>query len=218
MVTLSNPYSKKTFRPLIFIVLILGLGSVALLFMYRDVPTALPVQTDSIESDQYAVYSVLLKELFINENVKLLVIQKQTSYCAVPECKPLLALEERIADMRKRFSPAQEETLRNYESKNASPSVLTSNFDLPVKYILLDESELKKDKYGDRTNSFYDMNFRGASGMITLSSVGFNGDRTEAIVKAELIFCPLCSHGNTVLLKKRFGMWTVENNLGGWAS
>jgi len=215
--------NRKIFTRILLAIVFLSITALAFLMIFRGVSSNLPASSfqvlDATEgADEYAVYSALLKALFVKDDVKLLVIQKQTSYCAPPDCKPLGTVEERIADMKKNLSPASEETLRDYEFKNTQPLILNSNFDLPVEYILLDQAELKKDQDGDRADSFYEKNFQDARGMIILSNVAFNKDRTEAIVLVELLFCPLCREGDTVLLEKKSGMWTVKKNFGGWIS
>ena len=212
----NTPHSKTVLKWIVPIVLVVGTFFVSLWFVYRPAPSLLPVSLP--DSERYAVYSVVLEEFAARRDVKLLVIQKQTSYCGLPECKAWGTVEERVAHMEKYYSPVSEETVRDYLSKQELPDILDSNFDLPVQYVLLDKAELKKDKRGDYWKSFGNMNFQDTEGLITLTDVGFNADHTEAIVRTDLLFCGLCGEGNLFVLEKSFGSWVVKKKFSQWAS
>lgn len=209
---------KSIFKPITLILLTIAVAALASLFIFRGVLSqSLAILGNSEGIEEYEVYSALLNEMFVEDGAKLLVIQKETLFYANPDYLKQTTTEGRILDMKKYYPSVSEETLRDYEAKFMQSSILKSNFNLPAKHVLINEAELMKDKDGSRVNSFYEK-FQDASGMITLSKVGFNKNRTEAFVKVEFVFCPLCSHGDKILLEKKFGKWRIKENFGGWAS
>ena len=196
---------RNTFKPIILITLIVTIAITGFLFIYRNTPSqslavSLPDFHTSEETEEYAVYSALLEKLFVKDDVKLLVIQKQTIYSA-NNYFIRSTVEEPIPDMKKLFPSVSENTFLDYRSKNRQSSPLSLKFVLPVKYVVIDEVELKTDKDGAWIDSFY-KKYPDARGIIRLSKVGFNEDGTEAFVFAEFICFSLCGGGNNILLEK----------------
>ena len=212
---------RNTFKPIIFITLILGVAAFAFLFIYRNVPSqssavSSPNFITSEETEEYAVYSALLEKLFVKDDVKLLVIQKQT-ISSVNNYFIRVTVEEPIPEMKELFPSVSEDTFLDYRTKNQQPSSLNSEFVLSVKYVVTDEFELKEDGGAAWIDSFY-KKFPDTRGMIRVSKVGFNKDRTEAFVFVEFICPALCGGGNNVLLEKNFGEWKVKEQFDGWKS
>ena len=212
---------RSTFKPIILITLIVSIAVTGFLFIYRIIPSqSLAVSLSdfhtSEETEEYAVYSALLDELFVKDDVKLLVIQKQTIYSA-NNYFIRSTVEEPIPDMKKLFPSVSENTFLDYRSKNQQSSTLSPKFVLPVKYVVTDEFEFKEDEDAAWSDSFY-KKYPDARGIIRLSKVGFNKDGTEAFVFAEFICFSLCGGGNNILLKKNFGVWKVKEQFEGWKS
>ena len=212
---------RNTFKPVVFITLILGVAALAFLFIYCNVPSqssavSSPNFNTSEETEEYAVYSALLEKRFAKDDVKLLVIQKQT-ISSVDNYFIRITVEEPIPDMKKLFPYVSEDAFLDYRSKNQQSSSLNSKFVLPVKYVVTDKFELKEDEGAAWIDSFF-KKFPDARGMIRLSKVGFNTDRTEAFVFVEYICFALCGGGNNVLLEKNSSGWKVKEEFEGWKS
>ncbi len=212
---------RNTFKPIIFITLILGVAAFAFLIIYRNVPSqssavSSPDFKTSEETEEYAVYSALLEKLFVKDDVKLLVIQKQT-ISSGDNYFIRITVEEPIPDMKKLFPSVSEDAFLDYRSKNQQSSSLNSKFVLPVKYVVTDKFELKEDGAAAWINSFFEK-LPDAGGMIRLSKVGFNTDRTEAFVYVEFVCPALCGRGNHILLEKDFDEWKVKEQFEGWKS
>ncbi len=212
---------RNTFKPIIFITLVLGVAAFAFLFIYRNAPSQSsvvlsPYLNTSEETEEYAVYSALLEKQFAKDDVKLLVVQKQT-ISSVNNYFIRITVEEPIPDMKKLFPSVSEDTFLDYRSKNQQSSSLNSKFVLPIKYVVTDEFEFKEDEDAAWIDSFY-KKYPDARGIIRLSKVGFNKDGTEAFVFAEFICFSLCGGGNNVLLEKNFGVWKVKEQFEGWKS
>jgi hypothetical protein len=200
----------------------IGVALVACSLIYRhaltQIFTDLPfVFAPSEESEEYAVYSALIKDEFVKDNVKLLVISDQTLFYANPDYLNSTTNEDRIQQSKKFYPTVPEDAVIDFETKHLQPFGLSPKLNLPVKYKLIDKTRLERDKDGAGIRSFYE-EFPKARGIISLSRVGFNRERNQAFARVEYTFCPLCSHGGMVFLRKEWGMWRVVENFGGWAS
>ena len=198
-----------------------GLGAAGL--WHRSVRPSLPAYSSLVESeqsDEYAVYSALIRESYLEDGVKMLVIQNRTLFYANPDYLKITTAEQRVQDMKRYCQSVDESALRDFESKHIQSSEMAPNFDLPVKYFLVnkdDFDESSDEKARLAIHDFY-QRYPDARGMIALSRVGFNQARDQAFLRVEFTFCPLCSHGGKVLLRKQSGKWKVVESFGGWAS
>lgn len=140
------------------------------------------------ESEDYEVYSVALSEIFTEADNKFLIISDKTS--------------------------------------DTSPNKLKPKFNIPSKYVLINKEKYDDHILSDETNSkstkpnileFFKEHPK-ASGIVRLSSIKYNEDKTKAEVEVELTYCPLCGFGEHVYLEKRGGYWKVTNISGSWIS
>ena len=215
---------KKTPSKLTFaiVTLMIGVGA-TVLWRYRSSrPTILgsPLSVVSQQSDEYAVYSALIRKSFLEDGVKLLVIQNRTLFYANPDYLKGTTSEQRVQEMKCYYPAVDESALRDFESKHLKSSEIVPNFDLPVKYVLANKDEIVEslnEKASPGRYLFY-QRYPDARGLIALSRVGFNQGRDQAFVRVEFTFCPLCGHGDRVFLKKESGKWTVADTFFGWAS
>lgn len=204
------------------LILVIALGAVAAL-LYVSVRPSLPAYTsldESEKSQEYAVYSALIRQSYLEEGVKTLVIQNRTLFYANPDYLKITTPEQRVQDMQRYCRSVDESALRDFESKHLHSSEVTPDFDLPIKYILVNQDDFDESSDEKARYSFQDFyrRYPGARGMIALSRVGFNQARDQAFLRVEFTFCPLCSHGGKVLLRKEWGKWKVMESFGGWAS
>jgi hypothetical protein len=212
---------RNTFKLITAFALIVGIAVITFLFIYRgfsseSLAISLPNLTISEETEEYAVYSALLEKLFVKDDVKLLVIQKQT-ISSVDNYFIRSIVEERIPSMKKLFPSVSEDAFHDFRSKNQQSSNLNSEFALPVKYVVTDKFKPKNDEDVAWIDSFFEK-FTDARGMIRLSKVGFNKDRTEAFVFVEFVCFALCGGGNNVLLEKDSSRWKIKEQFEGWKS
>lgn len=171
--------------------------------------------TDSYqESDR--PYSALIRESFLKDEVKLLVIQNRTLFYANPDYLKSTTSEERAQDMKRYGQSVDESALRDFEAKHMQSFGINPDFDLPVRYVLANEDEFDEssDQRGDSVIQTFYQRYPDAQGMIALSRVGFNDARDQAFVRIEFTFCPLCSYGEKVLLKKELGEWKIADRFG----
>jgi hypothetical protein len=214
--------SMRRITPKIGVLLLtftVGVATVA----FWSIPHFIPPE----ETEEYAVYSALLKELFVKDETKLLIIQNQTLFYENPDYLKSTTSDERIRDMRKYYPSVAEDTLADFDTKYMQPSELIPKFNLPIKYVLIDklpaervlidESELDKGKGRTQTQALFEK-YPGVGGVISLSKVGFSKDMTEAFVSVEFTHCALCGRGDKVLLGRKSGVWKVKAIYNGWVS
>jgi hypothetical protein len=177
-------------------------------------------KSDSVTTEEYAVYSALLNE--INQSpkngkeVKLLVVNDRT------EGPGERCLPEKITEWEKEIKADELKPLRtDLLTKNDKPYSLSKQFKLSRQYVLLNVevfSEIFKGRgYEEGWDEFYGK-YPNSSGYITFSRVGFNNDATKAIIYRETGCGSLCGYGGYILLNKENGEWKLVTGYSCWRS
>lgn len=163
------------------------------------------------DPEAYAVYSALLSSngTTVKPSAQYLVIQQQTTAAESQGCLP----------DGKEFRGSWEDVLKDYLDRNQSPRVLSRSFWIDRPYKLITRGELSDAFRGeasrglkssaslsDRWKNYY-RRFPSSPGYTVLSAVGFNGERTEALVYIAVHCGPLCGTGRYVFFVKRDGKW-----------
>lgn len=204
-----------------FLAFVIGISFTAFWFIFpQSLNEVLKVLTDAVvteEFEEYAVYSAAINHLFAKDkqSVELLAISNQTSFYDDEKHKAIYGddyvtvktAEQRVRHLKENFPSVNEETLFDYDKKKIQLSNLHRNFNLSVGYTLINEEELKS--VGNHRINVFSEKYE-ASGMIRLSRIGFNKEKTEAFIYVEFLFCPLCSQSDHLLLEKVDGIWTVK--------
>lgn len=212
---------------------VLGTSTILALIGYRELPAppatisrtpdriGVPQATD--ESEAYAVYSALIREMYIGDTVKLLVIYRETSGC-VPATN-----NEKIENIRrgmeeyaiKNLPDLSEDTLNDFQAKKKECHNLKEQFDIPVKYVLVTTKDIKplfhKGAADDGWERFYSR-YPKSSGRINFSSIGFNRERTQALVSTARWCGGRCGAGHYVLLVKTDNIWSIRSKVRTWVS
>ncbi|HEX8072226.1 MAG TPA: hypothetical protein VF546_19930 [Pyrinomonadaceae bacterium] len=176
-------------------------------------PADLSAPAPARDADAYAVYSHLLEAEFVWPDVRLLVIERRTESMG-----PLAA--ESLGEPGSCFAPvALPETIRDYLSVNGrGRQRLQAAFRLPVPYELVGQEELAGlgPKDVDVFWTHFNARYPGAPGLLTLSAVGFNEERTQAIVYATHACGDACGGGTYYVLERRSGGWEVVRRRMAW--
>jgi hypothetical protein len=163
------------------------------------------------DAEEYLVYSTLIRTLYIADNTERVVIKDHTNTRGY------------IGGSTARFvrgglpvlSP---DTWQDFMDRNQQRYLLTGPFDIGVEVTFLSEEEWKemfRDHQGwDR---FYER-FPHAPGIVTLSRVGFNATRDQALVYVGNQRNQRIGAGYYVLLTLRDGEWTLEQDIMEWIS
>ena len=162
------------------------------------------------DQEAYEVYSTLipLERPLRNAGAKRLIIQNETKgyeMCLRPEKQ----WEEKIG-------PA----ISDYVRSNAKPSLLQQRIKIGVPYRLIMADELKSAIQTAGWEGFY-QRYPDSGGWIELSAVGFNVDKTVAVVYMGHHCGPLCGRGGFHVLEKKDGKWVAldwEGSGCAWAS
>jgi hypothetical protein len=160
--------------------------------------------------DAYEVYSALipLERPLRNARAKRLIIQNETKgyeMCLRPE-----------KEWEEKIGPA----ISDYVRSNAKPSLLQQRIKVGVPYQLIMADELKSAIQTVGWEGFY-QRYPDSGGWIELSAVGFNVDKTVAVVYMGHHCGPLCGRGGFHVLEKKDGKWVAldwEGSGCSWAS
>lgn len=172
---------------------------------------------DAPDLDEYSVYTSLLQQEFIAKRTKEIVIRKQTDVENFSDDKSPAYLTESLPSLEK-------QTFEDFGSRNKKFAELTEKFNLKVKVNIVGEEIDRIFRKGRQRNSKVDgweafhKKYPTAGAIITLSRVGFNGDKTQALMFIAHGCSWLCGEGNYVLLVKKDGNWKIEKKLMAWIS
>ncbi len=176
-------------------------------------PPTIPKQPAALDAEDYAVYSVLLQSLYGN-GAKLLVLDNYVSAC-VPvgnNTEGEKAWQQSLSSLPGKMPKLSPKTVADFKRKTRQCRNVEANFTLPAKYILLSKQERKQVFSTSDTKkawaNFY-QKYAGASGYINLSNIGFNEDRTQALVDTYRKCGTQCGAEKMVLLTKVNGSWNV---------
>jgi hypothetical protein len=169
---------------------------------------ALSYSTSPIDADEYAVYSSLIEAKFINDTVKMIVIESRTSDY-VPSAG---TLGKRLEGLKQRMPAVDQETLDDYVAKAKVSEALGRSFQLSVKYLLISRKSLdalfrRSPRYG--WESFY-KKYPDSGGFLVLSGVGFNQQRDQALIYVSSMRQSLSSDGSYMLMRKENGTWVLK--------
>lgn len=175
----------------------------------------------SRETESRAVYSALLREMFVHDNIELLVIEQQAGCWTPSEDKRVEELRESTEKHAvKKLPNLESETLADFRARVGECLPVGMDLDVPVKYALITDREQellfpKGDSEGWKR--FY-ARYPKSSGIIGLSTVGFNREMNQALVVTSRGCGWLCGAGHYVLLTKEGGVWKVHSKTMTWVS
>jgi len=167
--------------------------------------------------DAYEVYSVLLpKEVPTWSKSKLILIQQETD----KETEPIQ--ERKCFRPGYRFQDKYADLLADYNARNNHSWLLEPRFRIDKPYRVIPQSRLEP---ASRANSWeqFEKHFPDSFGYLTVSAVGFNKERNEALVQTSHACGNRCGGGRYhILLKGKTGWTDVNpqgvNNLCEWIS
>lgn len=187
--------------------------------------------TAAEEKDSYEIYSFLLrKEMPQQWNISAWAISQETRtfpFDGEPNGRSPAACLEPSPDQKSIYLPL----IEDYVAKNKNKLILKPKFDLP-KFALVDDVVTKaiqerrirsasgvSANSGDAAKLVFPLN---AVVIFDVSAVGFNADRTRALVYVGHNCGGLCGGGTYHLLVKKDGHWQIDRWYRGggcvWAS
>ncbi|HEY0322992.1 MAG TPA: hypothetical protein VGC66_18700 [Pyrinomonadaceae bacterium] len=175
-----------------------------------------------IDDEEYAVYSALINDSLKDSDEdekrkapgdRLLIIEKHPSLWegfVDDESKNF------FEELKKNSSELEPETVNDLRVKSNEPSLLERKFAIDIKYALVGNEELEalfKEDVGGGWEAFH-RKYPKSNGFLTLSRVGFNADKTQALVYKGWSCGGLCGGGAYILLRKKNGVWVVGQSVG----
>lgn len=215
---------KSSIFRLIILALAFSVGVAAIAFRGNSKTVATSrlsqrTQQSEIEDEEYAVYSALINENTDDENVnRSVIIMDQPS--------PWVGFidEERKSfyeDLLKSSPGLMAETVNDLKAKNEEHHLFTRRFNIKRRYVLVSEKEIEdffREGVGGGWEKFY-RKYPKTLGYATFSRVGFNSEKTQALVYQAHHCGGLCGGGSYILLTKTNGVWTIKGSVGpGWVS
>ena len=200
-------------RNVIFIVMLLFLISVfacASCARLRISEPPITARASDVTDDIYAVYSAILNREYKD---RFIFIADRTS--------PVY-FGQTFGDNS--ISGLSDETINDYDERNKTDEPLQNAFSKDLHYALLSNDEQKQTltktgrenylkKYPEAVTEF-----PPSLGIITFSKIGFNGDRTQALVSVNDSCPALCGSGQFYFLRKQDGNWSIEGVKELWVS
>lgn len=165
----------------------------------------------AVSDEEYEIYSTVIKQKYVQPNTKLLIIEERTFRYdfAVDNDEPWREKRKGVTIDR---SAAED-----YEAKNSSKWLLNkSMFKLPVKLNLITDLDLKAifhGHWGELEWIDYYRRYPESTGFVMLSRIGFNTERTQALLYIGSRCGPGCGEINFLLLEKANGTWTTKKEL-----
>jgi hypothetical protein len=204
---ISDKSRRRTRRTIIFL-----LASVAVL------AAAGWAERERNADEEYAVYSAYLSEGLLNDahdwsvgGPVQVVVKDRTIAGGNLRLRALYVMDGRV-----QFDQLHTSTRANYLVRNLFQTRILPKFVLPRRatVALATQSDIQSDSYGSIE---FQKRFPHNLGFITLSGVGFNPTRTQALFYIDH-FCGLCGGGRYVLMEKVNGSWRVLDEHYTWVS
>lgn len=159
-------------------------------------------QNGQIDPEEYVIYSNILDETdYIDNKTRLAVIKDHTSHSSFID----------LTDLKSSINYLSQDTINDYQSKNTETSSLKGLLNLKVKYLLISKGDVDRIFHkGPASWELFYKKYRGAKGLITLSRVGFDSDKTQALVHVVISCDWTCGNGQFIFLKKDANKWHIE--------
>jgi hypothetical protein len=167
------------------------------------------------DADEFLVYKAVLQS-FIRKETKRLVIRKQTTTVAEN-------FSSRFGEnLIEPLPTLSKETIDDFGSRNQKPVTLTDRFNLKLKINFVGE-EINKlfenNAVGGKDGwKIFNKKYPNANGIISISRVGFNKSKTQALISVSHSCGSLCGEGSYKLLKKKNNNWEIEKSFTTWVS
>jgi hypothetical protein len=172
-----------------------------------------PTTTVDVGAEENAVYAALIGQRYVGDDIKLIVIEEQTSPFIQPD-----ELESTLKRVKESLPGLSNATIEDFRAMNQESHAVGADLELGVKYVLISQAEVKE-IFQDSTgwDVFY-ARYPGSQGVMTLSRVGFNKAMDQALVYAGNQSHWLAGAGYFYLLSKKDGVWVIQADTMVWIS
>lgn len=181
-----------------------------------------------ISKEEYEIYSLVFNKMFeggvvtfdTQSKIKTLVIKNYT----VNDQPPLTAEGGYLEQIKEMIPALSLETVNGFISANEKEVSLKKAFKLELNHVLVEKSELKKifkEETGmsemSEWEKFYEK-YPDSGGIVSVSRVGFNPAKDQALVYMEHWCRSTCGTGHYILLGKEQNEWKFLKSFSPWIS
>jgi hypothetical protein len=164
------------------------------------------------EPEEYMIYSALINQKYIRNDVRLIVISDRTFAHTVGTN----SLDKTLEFISKKLNISEQDLLKDFLMKNQQSYKLKAQFDIKVKYVLVNEEEKSQLSQSGNFWSAFDEKYPNAQGILSLSRVGFNHAMSRALVYIGNNGSASTGAGYYVLLVKSDGKWVIQVETMAW--
>jgi hypothetical protein len=166
------------------------------------------------DNEDYAIYSLLLDKLYSNSRTPFVGILEQTDLFTRPRGTP----DSTLNFVRKQTSEEiSQEVIDDFKIKNQKSYKLNDNFRINIRYLLLPKKDIQ-DLFSTG-GGWAELNEKySIDQIIKFSKIGFNRERTQALVYTSTQSGPKTGYGLYVYLTKESGIWTIKREVEVWVS
>ncbi|NCN39355.1 MAG: hypothetical protein COY38_04110 [Candidatus Aenigmarchaeota archaeon CG_4_10_14_0_8_um_filter_37_24] len=198
--------NKKLYFGLFLLLIILAIGLIVL-----NSKNSIPVE--EIENEEYTIYSSLIDGMYATDQVDLIVIMDHASLGGHE------SLDQTLNYVSQQIPEIEKDTLDDYKIKNTQNYPLENSFNIKAKVILISQVDFDRIFRPDIDGweQFYKI-YPKSQGIMTLSRVGFNKEKDQALVYAGNQAHYLAGRGYYVLLTKENDIWGIKKDVMTWIS
>jgi hypothetical protein len=193
-----NPYLTHRYIGGLIISVLLALGLVPTLASWQaSKPDTDSLVTPYADNDAYMIYATLLQSV----NGSSFVIQSETESWSS-------ATSENVGISGDRdFCKIWGQVLKDYAKQIRYPKALTRSIPIKASYELITKQNLESILKSEGSwRTFYDL-YPQSNGYFWFSAVGFDSQKTHAIVSMGHSCGPLCGNGQPHFFEKKNGTW-----------
>jgi hypothetical protein len=110
------------------------------------------------------------------------------------------------------------DAVRDFKTANEHDTQIENRFEYNGKISFIDQQEFRKTIDGGDGWDAFRKSHPGASGIVTLSAIGFDRDGTHALVNVSYLCWSHCGNGSFYILEKKDGEWIIAKEIGTWIS
>ena len=171
----------------------------------------------TVREEEYAVYRAfidtgyyLIGYKYSLDEIQVIVIDDYTS---VDESS--FELEETLQWVGQKMPDVTQETLSNFQIRNAESHPLENYFNLTVRVVLIGDEELREIFQKGGWEELY-ISYPFSQGIMTLSRVGFNYEMNQALLYVANEADDSIGGGYYILFTKENGIWIIRDWVISW--
>jgi len=175
---------------------------------------ALATNQYDFEPEEYLIYSAAIDSWFAGKGNKQVLIRDHTNIYQLGLC-----IETELSYLRAKIPFLDDEILNDFKAKNIKTYPLKNYINQRAEYMIITQKEIDHIfDYNPHWGSYY-KRYPGSGGILTLSRVGFNRQRDQALVHIANQWQRLTGAGIYIVFdKQEDGSWKTGQHKRVWHS